>query len=792
MRQLARWMWILGVPTVFAGCALEETDPLTSKTGKTGKISQDLKITAGTKINVEAVLDFNTTVFAENPTTLLEQGDFHGYEFDARAGAVVTVTMNADNCARLDTFLTLFGPEDANGNRAFIENDDAFLSPCVLDSRLANVRLGTTGTYLIVAHSFEQQGGGHYRLRLSCNNGLSACVPSDALTFQRTRIQQTAIDAGQFSPEDLFEMGDFLFEVAYRVEDGMGNALPGLPGGGKPRPNFREIPNNVHFQAFGGPEAQSCVTCHQEGGDDGAGDTNHNIFQAGDGINRNTGLARNPPPLLGMGLREAAAKEMSAELAVIVDNAKRQAAQTNTNVTVELRPPTNNINFGTAIARPDGTVDLTGIRGIDTDLQVKPFGWKGREQTIRRFIEGGWRVHFGMQTEPSVNNHCRTPNVNTFGTGANCQDPDDDGLQKEINDGQMSATSVYLAMLEMPIRIPAPNAAAQTRVNQGEALFNQVNCQACHRQFVTIKTPRLQFKGDTTTGAGITIDFARDMREPRPALNSDGSMSIEVWSNFRRQDMGPTLADSKNFNQIRAQDFVTPPLWGIRDTAPYLHDSRSENLFESVVEHGEADDLNSVNAFKALTADEQQKIIEFMSSLGRVEDLGATQDLSRFNLVQFNTTIEFFIPSGTVVRRGGYLVIGRNATKTQFQTFYGRTLPNNVVYINAAATGQSFPSINGNERYSLFDSQFVLVDGTTIPQPSTGGRNFGRLNCGRAAGLTGSWSSNTASVANSNPGSPGPGSSLDPSGAAKPCISEVADVQAGQSSNFEFIEIFVP
>jgi hypothetical protein len=256
--------------------------------------------------------------------------------------------------------------------------------------------------------------------------------------------------------------------------------------------------------------------------------------------------------------------------------------------------------------------------------------------------------------------------------------------------------------------------------------------------------------------------------------------------------MGPTLADSKNFNQIRAQDFVTPPLWGIRDTAPYLHDSRSENLFESVVEHGEADDLNSVNAFKALTADDQQKIIEFMSSLGRVEDLGATQDLSRFDLVQFNTTIEFFIPTGTIVKRGGYLVIARNATKTQFQNFYGRTLPNNVVYINAAATGQTFPSINGNERYALFDSQFILVDGTTIPQPSFGGRNFGRLNCGRAAGLTTSWSSNTANVANSNPGAPGPGSSLDPSGAFKPCISEIADVQSGQPTNFEFIEIFVP
>jgi mono/diheme cytochrome c family protein len=790
MRQLTRWMWIVGVPTALASCALEGTDP---RTGKTTSASGELRITDGTKLAVEAVLDFNTTVFAENPTTLLEKGDFHAYEFDARAGAVITITMSGKSCGAPDTFLSLFGPEDANGNRgASLDNDDAFVSPCVLDSRLTNVRLGVTGTYLIVAHSFQQEGGGHYRLRLTCNNGLSACVPGDALTFGRTRIQQTAIDAGQFSPEDLFEMGDFLFEVAYRVEDGMGNAVVGLPGNGKARPNFREIPNNVHFQAFGGPEAQSCVSCHNVGGDDGAGDTNHNIFQAGDGINRATGLQRNPPPLLGMGLREQVSKEMTAEIATLVNNAKTQARNTNTNVTVNIRPPTNPVNFGDVIARPDGTLDLAGIRGIDADLIVRPFGWKGREATIRRFIEGGFRVHFGMQTEPSVNNHCNTPNVNTFGNGANCQDPDNDGVQKEISDGQLSAESVYLAMLEMPVRIPALNAAAQTRVNEGEALFNQVGCQGCHRQFLTVKSPRLQLRGDTTTGAGITVNFATDMREPRPALNADGSMSIEVWTNHRRQDMGPTLADFKNFNQIRAQDFVTPPLWGIRDTAPYLHDSRAENLFESVVEHGEGDDANSVAQFLALTGDQQQKIIEFMSSLGRAEDLGATVDLSRFDLVQFNTTIEFFIPTGTRVRRGSYLVIGRNATRSQFQTFWNRTLAANVVYINAAATGQSFPTINGNERYALFDSQFVLMDGATIPQPSLGGRNFGRISCTRDAGLTSSWVSATASVSAASPGAPGRNSALDPGGASRICISEIGDQPAGQPTNFEFIEIFVP
>jgi mono/diheme cytochrome c family protein len=617
MRKVNRWMWTAtGALALLSSCALEGVDPRTGK-----EIQEPLVLNANMNIAFEGILDFNTVVFAENPTTLLERTDFHAYEFEGRAGGVVTITMQGKACGLPDPVIALFGPENAAGSRgtSLLENDDGFLANCFLDAQIRQFRLPVTGNYLIVATSFLQQGGGHYRLTLQCNN--NACVNNNELTFAKTRIQQTAIDGGQFAPDDLFEMGDFLFEVVYRVENGMGNAVVGLPGGGKPRPNFRSIPNNVHFAGFGGPEAQSCVSCHNLGGDDGAGDNNHNIFQIGDGINRNSGVPRNPPPLLGMGLRQIAAEEITKELQDQLAAGLKQAKDTNTNVSVALRGVTNPIGFGTVIARPDQTVDFTALRGVDTDLVVKPFGWKGREQKIRRFIEGGWRVHFGMQTEPSVNNHCRTPNVNNFGNGTNCQDPDADGVQKEINDGQMSATSVYLAMLEMPVRVPGANATAQRRINEGEVLFNDSGCAGCHRQFLTIKNPKFVEKGDTTTGAGITVNLAVEMREPRPVLNADGSMTIEAWTNQRRADMGAGLADSKPFNQIGPTFFVTPPLWGIRHAGPWLHDGRAKDLFDATVLHGEADDLNSINAFKAFTADQQQKVIEFMLSLGRAEDL---------------------------------------------------------------------------------------------------------------------------------------------------------------------------
>jgi len=75
------------------------------------------------------------------------------------------------------------------------------------------------------------------------------------------------------------------------------------------------------------------------------------------------------------------------------------------------------ISFGSLVANADGTVNVAGVAGVDTDLVVKPFGWKGREPLLRRFVEGGFRVHVGMQSEPSIKKNCAAPNVNNFGNG---------------------------------------------------------------------------------------------------------------------------------------------------------------------------------------------------------------------------------------------------------------------------------------------------------------------------------------------------------------------------------------
>ena len=472
MREMTRWLWIAGAPALIAGCAVG--DQL-----KTSKASDEpLELTPGLRVSTEGILSYGAVVFAENPTTLMEASDFHGYELDGEAGGSITITANASSCGVPDTVVDLFGPEDANGNRMFLaENDDAG-GPCATDSEIMDFMLPDTGRYLVVVTSFLQQGGnGHYTLQVTCNNDM--CVDPMAPTFAASQIAQTDIDSGVFTPAQLFDIGDFTFEHIFRIEEGMGNALAGAPGNGQPRPDFRQFPNNVHFAGFGAPEAQSCVTCHNLGGDDGAGDLNHDIFQIGDGINRSSGVPRNAPTVLGNGYRQAIGAEMTTELQGELAAAKAKAISTNMAVTQALT--SKGISFGSLVANPDGTVNFAGVVGVDTvavgaevALTVRPFGWKGRESTLRRFVEGGFRVHFGMQTQPSIDKNCANPNVNNFGNGPDCQDPDADGVKSEITEGLLSAEAVYMGLRETPVRVPAATPAAAARVTSGEALFNQI------------------------------------------------------------------------------------------------------------------------------------------------------------------------------------------------------------------------------------------------------------------------------------------------------------------------------
>jgi CxxC motif-containing protein (DUF1111 family) len=62
--------------------------------------------------------------------------------------------------------------------------------------------------------------------------------------------------------------------------------------------------------------------------------------------------------------------------------------------------------------------------------------------------------------------------------------------------------------------------------------------------------------------------------------------------------------------------FLTRPLWGLADTAPYLHDGRAPTVHDAIVLHdGEA--AAARDAFLALDESERADVRVFLTSLTR-------------------------------------------------------------------------------------------------------------------------------------------------------------------------------
>jgi hypothetical protein len=160
---------------------------------------------------------------------------------------------------------------------------------------------------------------------------------------------------------------------------------------------------------------------------------------------------------------------------------------------------------------------------------------------------------------------------------------------------------------------------------------------------------------------------------------------------------------------------------------------------------------------------------------------GTSVNVGGWRLSQLNSTFNYTIPTGTTIAAGGYLVVGRNATKSAFETFWrgGSPLPANVLYLNAADT---MPVINGSETYDLYNAGGTLIDGRTVAMGSSAGSTFQRKDPCLAANLSTSWTISTASSA-----TPGTGAAA---GCAKGVvINEFADALGTGNFIYEFIEL---
>jgi CxxC motif-containing protein (DUF1111 family) len=79
----------------------------------------------------------------------------------------------------------------------------------------------------------------------------------------------------------------------------------------------------------------------------------------------------------------------------------------------------------------------------------------------------------------------------------------------------------------------------------------------------------------------------------------------ETRSSYVRIHMEPTYF---------TQEWRTPPLWGVHDSAPYMHDGRAETLLEAITMH-EGESEATRDRFLALPLQDRQAVVEFLHTL---------------------------------------------------------------------------------------------------------------------------------------------------------------------------------
>ena len=435
--------------------------------------------------------------------------------------------------------------------------------------------------------------------------------------FEATRVAEWEIETGLWPAGDLFEIGAQLFHATFTPEIGYG---------GKGLPPFSRIQNGRR----GGPDARRCVSCHWRGGPGGAGDGADNAYLDGDGEAQRSALERNPIALSGAGYVELVAREMTVELASRKESIARHARSSGHKERGELTA--NGVSFGFIEVDPAGAADYADLAGVDPDLVVKPFGWKGTFATLRDVVEDELNVHHGMESE-HLAAHAPAWRVGPFGA----PDPDGDGVVAEITEGQLTALTLFVAMQEVPQttlplrrdgsatpgqpgrRVDAlvlPDPDMTVLWSEGRARFEQIGCAACHKPALALRDARFVL-GSRGGGEVTTVDLARSGAEPRIAeAEPDGTWRVELYSDLRRHRMSQAQAESRGDRGVPNDTFLTRPLWGVARTAPYMHDGRAATLEDAILLHG-GEGQAARNEFLRLPEEGRAQVRVFLTSLTR-------------------------------------------------------------------------------------------------------------------------------------------------------------------------------
>ena len=452
------------------------------------------------------------------------------------------------------------------------------------------------------------------------------------------------------SLSQLLDHGKRFFAAVWTVEEGGGRPLSKGTGPGLTDPHDPLVfPRN--FNRISAPDANSCAGCHNApfGIAGGGGDIVANVFVLGqrfDFANFNGNISGNTVSafdetgaltnldhiansratlgMFGSGYIEMLARQVTADLQAIRDSIPPGGS----------KPlASSGISFGTLKRNADGTWETSAVEGLPApsrastgaanppNLIIRPFHQAGAVISIRQFTNNAYNHHHGIQAEER------------FGVGV---DADGDGFVNEATRADITAVSVFQATLPVPGRVIPRDPDVEAAVLLGEQKFSEIGCAGCHIPALPLKgnnrlyTEPNPFNPSGNLRPGDAPTFRVNLNSPNlpgPRLRMhDGVTMVPAFTDLKLHDItsGPDDPNREPLDMQQAAGsaaffagngkFITRKLWGAANEPPFFHHGKFTTMRQAVLAHaGEAQAVT--DRFKALTAHEQDSVIEFLKTL---------------------------------------------------------------------------------------------------------------------------------------------------------------------------------
>lgn len=221
------------------------------------------------------------------------------------------------------------------------------------------------------------------------------------------------------------------------------------------------------------------------------------------------------------------------------------------------------------------------------------FGWKSQKSRLSSFVMTACAVEVGL----NVPNHPQAGHP---------QKADYMPAGLDLNQAECDALIGYIADLPAPQQRPFGDEIDEGYIKGGHALFSKVGCADCHVENV----------GEV---AGIFSDLL--LHDMGGELGDTGSYDVFIPDSTPEGEVlqltnqsGPASRVPKKVTGATRQEWRTPPLWGVRDSAPYLHDGRAQTLAQAIAMHG-GESARSAQKFFELSDAERFQVVSFLKSL---------------------------------------------------------------------------------------------------------------------------------------------------------------------------------